>query len=82
MITSFGRLGAIAVVATTAFAPSHHDAAGPRRRAAAAASPCAADSSYQRLAFWVGDWGVHDSAGTRYATHCSARRVGVSRARV
>lgn len=33
-----------------------------------AASPCAADSNYQRLAFWVGDWEVFDSTGTRYAS--------------
>jgi hypothetical protein len=34
----------------------------------AAVSPCTADSSYQRLAFWVGDWNVYDSAGAKYAT--------------
>jgi len=31
-------------------------------------SPCAADSNYQRLAFWVGDWEVVDSTGAHYAT--------------
>jgi hypothetical protein len=31
-------------------------------------NPCAADSSYQRLAFWVGDWDVFDSTGAKYAT--------------
>jgi hypothetical protein len=31
-------------------------------------SPCAADSSFQRLAFWVGDWDVYDSTGVKYAT--------------
>jgi len=29
---------------------------------------CASDSSFQRLAFWVGDWDVFDSVGTRYAS--------------
>jgi len=33
----------------------------------AGASPCAADSNYQRLAFWVGDWEVVDSTGAHYA---------------
>jgi hypothetical protein len=37
-------------------------------RGAAETSPCAADSSYQRLAFWVGEWEVLDSIGTHYAT--------------
>ena len=31
-------------------------------------SPCAADPNYQRLAFWVGDWEVLDSAGAHYAS--------------
>lgn len=35
---------------------------------AVATAPCTADSSYQRLAFWVGDWEVVDSAGAHYAT--------------
>jgi hypothetical protein len=59
-------LGAIAVVASVACAPIHHtEATRPRT---AAASPCAADSNYQRLAFWVGDWDVYDSTGAHYAT--------------
>jgi hypothetical protein len=53
-------VGAIAVVATMA-------AARPQKPATAA-SPCAADSSYQRLSFWIGDWDVFDSTGTHYAT--------------
>jgi hypothetical protein len=36
-------------------------------RGAAGAAPCAADSGYRRLAFWVGDWTVFDSTGKRYA---------------
>ncbi|HET7612606.1 MAG TPA: hypothetical protein VFK26_01675 [Gemmatimonadaceae bacterium] len=35
---------------------------------AATTSPCAADSSFQRLAFWVGYWDVYDSTGAKYAT--------------
>ena len=30
-------------------------------------APCAADSGYRRLSFWVGDWTVFDSTGKRYA---------------
>jgi hypothetical protein len=62
----FSWLGAIAVVASVASAPFPHNEAGQPRTAAA--SPCTADSNYQRLAFWVGDWEVYDSTGTRYAT--------------
>lgn len=59
-------LGAIAVATSVAAAPFHHDmTARPR---AAAPSPCAADSNFQRLAFWVGDWEVVDSTGAHYAT--------------
>ena len=36
-------------------------------RNTADAAPCAADSGYRRLAFWVGDWTVFDSTGKRYA---------------
>src|SRR5215467_2058964 len=66
MNVSLGWLGAIAVVASVASAPWHSD--GAQRARAAAAPACATDSNYQRLAFWVGDWEVVDSNGTRYAT--------------
>lgn len=61
-----GWLGAIAVVASVASAPVHHHEA--EKPQTASASPCAADSNYQRLAFWVGDWDVYDSTGAHYAT--------------
>jgi hypothetical protein len=62
-----GWLGAITVAASLTSAPSHRRA--PIQPAqAAATSPCAQDSSYQRLAFWVGDWDVYDSTGKQYAT--------------
>lgn len=32
-----------------------------------APSKCLADSNFQRLAFWVGDWEVVDSTGAHYA---------------
>jgi hypothetical protein len=60
MKTSFIWLAAVAVVASVAAVPAPRDAAAP-------ASPCAADSNYQRLGFWVGDWVVYDSTGKRYA---------------
>ncbi len=66
MNTYFSWLGAIAVVASVACAPLHHSEAKQLRTAAA--SPCAADSNFQRLAFWVGDWEVVDSTGAHYAT--------------
>ena len=54
------------MVASVASAPFHrNEATRPRT---AAASPCTADSNYQRLAFWVGDWEVFDSTGAHYAT--------------
>jgi hypothetical protein len=44
----------------------------PRRNAVAnvrtAPDVCMSDSSFQRLAFWIGDWDVFDSTGTRYAS--------------
>jgi hypothetical protein len=64
MNTTFHWLGAIAVVAAVASAPLRRDAA---RSGAEAPPPCAADSNYQRLAFWVGDWEVVDSTGAHYA---------------
>jgi hypothetical protein len=54
------------VVASVASTPFHHnESTAPHTTAAA---PCTADSNYQRLAFWVGDWEVYDSTGARYAT--------------
>jgi hypothetical protein len=63
----FSWLGAtaIAVATSVASASFRHNTAEPSH---AAAAPCAADSNYQRLAFWVGDWTVYDSTGKRYAT--------------
>ena len=65
MNTSFGWLGAIAAAASIASAPFHQSE--PARRTATLPS-CSTDSSYQRLAFWVGDWEVVDSTGAHYAT--------------
>ena len=58
--------GAVVAVASLACAPVHHNEA--ERPPIAAVSPCASDSNYQRLAFWVGDWAVVDSTGANYAT--------------
>jgi hypothetical protein len=66
MNMSFSWLGAIAVVASVASAPFHRNEAKQPRTAVA--SPCSADSNYQRLAFWVGNWDVVDSTGAHYAT--------------
>lgn len=61
----FSRLAPLAAIAIVACAPFHFDEVAWAQ--AAAKYPCAADSSYQRLAFWVGDWDVVDSTGARYA---------------
>ena len=59
-----GRLLAIAV-AMWAPRPVHH---ADLRTRGPEPSVCAADTNYQRLAFWIGDWEVVDSAGAHYAT--------------
>jgi hypothetical protein len=57
---------ALLVAASLASAPYHrHETT---RAGAAKMSPCSADSSFQRLAFWVGDWEVVDTTGAHYAT--------------
>jgi hypothetical protein len=66
MNTSYRLLTAIALFASLASAAFHHNESA--RPHAAAASPCITDSSYQRLAFWIGDWDVYDSTGNHYAT--------------
>jgi hypothetical protein len=66
MNAHFGILGALTVAASLASAPFHRRQSEPAR--GATTSPCVADSSYQRLAFWVGDWDVYDSTGAHYAT--------------
>ena len=66
MNTYIGWLGAIAVAASLTSAPFHRRESQPAH--AATTSSCTADSSYQRLAFWVGDWDVYDTTGAHYAT--------------
>ena len=66
MNTYIGWFGVVAVAASLTSAPLHHR--NTERALTATTSPCAADSSYQRLAFWVGDWEVVDSTGAHYAT--------------
>lgn len=60
----------ITVVVSIAGAVARGDrppAASHDARFSAGTVPCAADSGYRRLAFWVGDWTVFDSTGKRYA---------------
>lgn len=65
MNISSGWIGAFAAAASLALAPArHHHAPRPH---AAPLPACSTDSSYQRLAFWVGDWEVLDSTGAHYA---------------
>jgi hypothetical protein len=73
MNSAFSWLGAMAVAASVATAPLH-ETAGHRTRTKA--SPCTADSTYQRLVFWVGDWNVVDSTGAHYATQRVRAVVG------
>lgn len=56
-------LGAIAVAIASLSSSSAALRAGD-----SPAPACTADPNYQRLAFWVGDWDVVDSAGAHYAT--------------
>ncbi len=66
MKTTIGVVGAMMVV--IGLIPAALQAQQGAPAPAATTSPCVADSSYQRLAFWVGDWDVYDSTGARYAT--------------
>lgn len=65
MKRNFSLLGAMAFALILPATPVHSQA-NPGQNATT--SPCLADSSYQRLAFWVGDWDVYDSTGAKYAT--------------
>lgn len=60
-----GWLGAIAVAATLKSAPVPHGETNPAP--AKRTSACTADSNFQRLSFWIGDWEVYDSTGAYYA---------------
>ena len=66
MNAHIGLLGALAVAVNLMSAPLHRRENEPAQNATT--SPCTADSGYQRLAFWVGDWEVFDSTGAHYAT--------------
>jgi hypothetical protein len=66
MKSHIGLLGALAVAVNLVSPPLHPRENIPPR--GATASPCTADTSYQRLAFWIGDWDVFDSTGAHYAT--------------
>lgn len=65
MNTYARRLGPMTIAASLTLAPLHHT--GVLFAQTATTSRCAADSNFQRLAFWVGDWEVLDSAGNHYA---------------
>jgi hypothetical protein len=65
MNSTLGILGMVAMIVSVACASSHSNELA---RPPLAAAPCAVDSNYQRLSFWVGDWDVFDSVGTRYAS--------------
>jgi hypothetical protein len=66
MNTYIGWLAATPVAASLASASVRDTKPEPPHMPMAA--PCTTDSSYQRLAFWVGDWEVVDSTGAHYAT--------------
>jgi hypothetical protein len=66
MNTHIGLFGAIGVAVGLMSTSVHRRESEPAQ--AATISPCTADSSYQRLAFWIGDWDVFDSTGAHYAT--------------
>ena len=66
MNAHIGLFGVVAVAVSLISAPFHRRESEPAQ--SATTSPCTADSSYQRLAFWIGDWDVYDSTGAHYAT--------------
>jgi hypothetical protein len=66
MNAHIGLLGALTFGVSLMSASLHRRESEPTQ--SVTASPCTADSSYQRLAFWVGDWDVFDSTGAHYAT--------------
>jgi len=65
MTNSLLRALGLGVVAGTALFLPRRDAVANVRTTPNA---CMSDSSFQRLAFWIGDWDVFDSTGTRYAS--------------
>lgn len=64
--TYVNRLGLIAMIASLVSASTQKKEHLQSQTAVAPA--CSTDSNYQRMAFWIGDWDVLDSAGTPYAT--------------
>jgi hypothetical protein len=66
MYRHIGMFGALAVAVNLMSSPKPRRDSEPAQTATM--SPCTADSGYQRLAFWVGDWDVYDSTGAPYAT--------------
>ncbi len=66
MTTNPGMLRLLAAALSLSSAPLHAQQSTPTQPATTL--PCAADSSFQRLSFWVGDWDVFDSTGNKYAT--------------
>lgn len=62
IINSLGTIGLIAAMGSAALQATQRV---PIQTVVA--STCTADSNFQRLAFWVGDWDVLDSSGSRYA---------------
>jgi hypothetical protein len=66
MNTPIGLFGTLAVAVGLTSVPFPRRVSEPAQ--SATTSACTADSSYQRLAFWVGDWDVFDSTGAHYAT--------------
>jgi hypothetical protein len=77
MTNSLLRALGLGVVAGTALFLPRRDAAANVRTTPNA---CMSDSSFQRLAFWIGDWDVFDSTGTRYASQrVRCRRLRVDR---
>ncbi|MEO7997675.1 MAG: hypothetical protein ABI852_09530 [Gemmatimonadaceae bacterium] len=56
----------MALIASVASAALQNES--PLQNRPVAAASCSANPDYQQLAFWVGDWDVYDSLGSRYAT--------------
>lgn len=65
MRTTMGRRSAAIFIACLGLLSAERS---DGQQPAAVTSRCVADTNFQRLAFWVGDWEVLDSSGAHYAT--------------
>jgi hypothetical protein len=64
----FALLSTALVIASSTNSPTSRPTSHAEQTASVTVGKCTDDPNYQRLAFWIGDWDVLDSAGAHYAT--------------